>query len=76
MAAKRPKKVQTVKDETYSELEMYCIWLHEYYGSLLKAGFRSDVAMTLMMDKSSYPDWIKYGKITEKDIEDYLDGDE
>ncbi len=35
MAARKPRKkkpvkrVRTVKDESYTELEMYCIWLNE-----------------------------------------------
>jgi hypothetical protein len=73
MAAPRKKKVATVKNESYSELEMYCIWLHEYYTSLTRAGFKSDLALTLIMEKNSYPEWITYGKI---DIEKYLEEDE
>ncbi len=56
------KKVATVADESYTALEQYCIWLNEYYKSLRKAGFAADVAMTVMMDKTSYPDWIPYKK--------------
>lgn len=61
-ANKKPsrKKVQTVADESYTPLEQYCIWLNEYYRALRKAGFAVDVAMTIMMDKESYPDWVPY----------------
>lgn len=78
MAAKRkPVAVKkTVADENYSELDMYCIWLNEYYKSLLRAGFKPDVAMTVMMDKESYPDWIKYGKPTQDQIRKYLEDED
>lgn len=68
MAAPRKKptpKVKTVSDEAYSELEMYCIWLNEYYTSLKKAGFAHDVAMAIMMDSDSYPDWVSYKPVTD-----------
>ena len=29
-ATAKKKQVETVKDESYTELEMYCIWLNEY----------------------------------------------
>lgn len=75
MAARKrtPAKVKTVADENYSELEMYCIWLHEYYNALLRAGFKYDVAITVMMDKTSYPDWVQYKMPREVDIQNYMD---
>ena len=73
MATPRKRKVKTVADENYSELDMYCIWLHEYYGSLVRAGFKSDLALGLVIDKASYPSWVKYKLPTEKDIERYMD---
>ena len=47
-----------VMDDTYSALEMYCIGLNEYYKALRKAGFSTDIAMAMIMDKASYPDWL------------------
>ena len=83
MAARKPpkkkqsaKRVRTVKDESYTELEMYCIWLKEYYQSLLKAGFKSDVALTFVMDKGSYPSWVSYKAPTEDEIKRMLDEDD
>jgi hypothetical protein len=70
------KRVRTVKDESYTELEMYCIWLNEYYHSLLKAGFKSDVALTFVMDKGSYPSWVNYKSPTEDEIKRMLDEDD
>jgi hypothetical protein len=70
------KQVETVKDESYTELEMYCIWLNEYYGSLLKAGFKTDIALSLLMDKTSYPSWVPYRVPTEEELGKYLDEDD
>lgn len=70
------KKVKTVEDEQYSELEIYCIWLNEYYSSLLKAGFKADIALSIIMDKDSYPAWVNFRLPTDTDIKKYLDEDE
>lgn len=79
MATKKPvkaKKVSTVKDESFTELDMYCIWLDEFYRSMKKAGLPDGIALGLLSDKSSYPDWIKYGKITDAAIVKHLEEDE
>jgi hypothetical protein len=76
MAARKKRIVKTVANEQYSELEMYCIWLHEYYNALLRAGFKSDIAMTVMMDKTSYPDWVEYKMPKEIDIQNYMDDED
>jgi hypothetical protein len=73
MAARKKRTVETVANEEYSRLEMYCIWLNEYYNALLRAGFKSDIAMTVMMDKMSYPDWVEYKMPKDTDIQNYLD---
>jgi hypothetical protein len=69
----RRRKPHTVENEEYTALEMYCIWLNEYYNSLLRAGFKSDLALSFVMDKSSYPNWIDYKSPTEDEIKKYLD---
>jgi hypothetical protein len=83
MAARKPqkkkqpvKRVRTVKDESYTELEMYCIWLNEYYHALLKSGFKSDVALTFVMEKSSYPSWVSYKSPSEDEIKRMLEEDD
>lgn len=81
MAARKPKKqppkrVRTIKNESYSELEMYCIWLNEYYNSLIKAGFKSELALSFVMDKSSYPNWVSYRSPSEDEIKRMLDEDD
>lgn len=80
MAARKPqrkkaqpvKRVRTVKDESYTELEMYCIWLNEYYHALLKSGFKSDLALAFVMEKSSYPSWVNYKSPSEDEIKRML----
>jgi hypothetical protein len=69
----RARKPRTVQNEEYTALEMYCIWLNEYYNSLLKAGFKSDLALSFVMDKTSYPNWVEYKAPTEDEIKKYLD---
>lgn len=76
MATPRKRKPRTVTDESYSALEMYCIWLHEYYVSLRRAGFPIDVAMSLIIDKDSYPSWVDYGNPSEDDIRNYLEDED
>lgn len=81
MAARKPRKkpvkrVRTVKDESYTELEMYCIWLNEYYHALLKSGFKSDLALAFVMEKSSYPSWVNYRSPSEDEIKRMLDEDD
>lgn len=74
--ATRKKKVETVDTNEYNRLEMYCIWLNEYYTSLLRAGFKHDVALALIIDKDSYPDWVEWKLPTNTDIAKYMDEDE
>ena len=47
-----------VQDDTYSPLEQYCITLNEYWKALKRSGFTDSIAMALLMDRDSYPDWI------------------
>ena len=74
---KKPvRKPRTVVNEEYTELEMYAIWLHEFYQTLIKAGFKSEVAMALIMDKDSFPDWAKHGNITEADVQKFIEDED
>lgn len=79
MATSRKRKVaprDTMENDSYNRLEMYCIWLNEFYNALLKAGFKSDVAMTIMIDKESYPDWVEWRIPSINEISKYMDEDE
>ena len=74
--AAKPKRVATVKTNEYSQLEMYCIWLNEFYEGLRTAGFKHDIALAIMMDKDSYPAWVDFRIPTDIDVNKYLDEDE
>lgn len=75
MAKPRQKKV--IDLDTYSALDAYCIALNEYYKSLRRAGFSTDTAFWMILDKDSFPDWILPAKPIEKigDV-DYEDDDD
>lgn len=70
------KRVATVDNEEYSKLEIYCIWLNEFYTALKRAGFRHDLALAIMMDKDSYPAWVDFRIPTIDEIQQNLDEDE
>lgn len=81
MAAQKKKptprrRVQTVDTNEYNKLEMYCIWLHEYYSTLVRTGFKHDIALALIIEKDSYPDWVEWKIPTDADISKYMDEDE
>jgi len=71
-----PKKVQVVDTNEYNRLEIYCIWLNEYYTTLKRAGFNDDMAFWLITNKDSYPDWVNFKLPTNNQIADYMDEDE
>jgi hypothetical protein len=80
-ARKKPVKrttVKTVRDESYSRLELYCIAMNEYYKALRVAGFPTDVCMTVMMDRSSWPDWMlpDIGMPNKMDPLEYIDDED
>jgi alpha-L-arabinofuranosidase len=52
------RKKKTDQYEGYTALESYCIGIHEFYQALRKAGFTTDICMSMIMDKNSYPDWL------------------
>jgi hypothetical protein len=55
---------------------MYCIWLNEFYTSLIRAGFKHDIALALVVDKEAYPEWVEWKLPTNLDIAKYMDEDE
>jgi hypothetical protein len=72
------KRVRTVKNPFHSKLEVYAIWLNEYYNALKAAGFPEDICLSLVMDKESYPAWVNFelpkdidaSKFTDEEDED------
>lgn len=52
------KQTKALEDQGYSALDAYCIGLHEFYKALRKAGFPDSISISLIMEKSAYPDWL------------------
>ena len=75
MAGKR----KVIDLDTYNALDAWAIGLHEMYRALRRAGFSTDIALGLIMDKEAYPDWILPAKPVEKigtiDPEEFEDDD-
>lgn len=65
MAARKKATPKTDINESYSELEMYCIWLNEYYTALRKAGFDHSMAAMFVTEKTSFPDWISFKPVKD-----------
>ena len=59
------RKAKSIEDQLYSPLESYCIGLHEYYKALRKAGFATDICLSMIQDPISYPDWILPKRIND-----------
>ena len=88
MAARKPIKKAVAKkatatrvrkkndDEAFTPLEQYCIALNEYFKALKRAGFPESICMTMVMDKSTYPDWILPKPINPDIPAPYEDEDE
>lgn len=70
------RTTKAVESNEYNKLDMYCIWLNEFYTSLLRSGFKHDVALALIIEKESYPDWVNFKLPTDLDISKYMDEDE
>ena len=41
--------------EAYSLLDQYCIGLNEYYKSLRRAGFTTEMALAILLEPMTYP---------------------
>ena len=41
--------------EAYSLLDQYCIGLNEYYKSLRRAGFTTEMALAILLEPLTYP---------------------
>jgi hypothetical protein len=52
------KATKQLEEQGYSKLDAYCIGLHEFYKSLKRAGFPDSICMSMIMEKSAYPDWL------------------
>jgi hypothetical protein len=70
---KTVKRIRTVKTIEHTKLEVYAIWLNEYYNSLKAAGFPEDICLSLIMDKESYPAWVNFEIPKDINPSKYLD---
>jgi hypothetical protein len=43
---------------------------------LLRSGFKHDVALALIIEKDSYPEWVNFKLPTDLDVSKYMDEDE
>ena len=62
--------------DTYNALDAWAISLHEMYRALRRAGFSTDIAMGLIVEKDAYPDWILPTLPNKIDPLPYEDDDE
>ena len=44
--------------DTYNALDAWAISIHEMYRALRRAGFEVDICLAIIVEPSSYPDWI------------------
>jgi len=72
--AKRATKV--LEEQDYSALDAYCIALHEFYKSLRRAGFSTDMAFWMLQEKSTYPAWILPDPVDPEKFGTYEDEDD
>jgi hypothetical protein len=74
MAKPRQKKV--IDLDTYAALDAYAICLHEYYGSLRRAGFSCDHALYMITAPQTYPATILPSPNWLPDMPDYYDDED
>lgn len=70
------RKKQVIDLGTYNALDAHAIALNEWYKSLRKAGFSTDMALGIIVEKSSFPDWILPTSPNKIDSLPYEDDDE
>lgn len=72
-------KKKVIDLDTYNALDAWAISLQEMYRALIRAGFKADMAMGIIMERDAYPDWILPAKPIEKigsiDPDEYEDDD-
>ena len=77
MAPPKKKPVtrkRTVRDNEYTKLDEYCIWLHEYHKALRRAGFSNENALWMIATKESFPDWVDTPN--KQDIANHIEDEE
>jgi len=70
------RKKQVIDLETYNALDAHAIALNEWWKSLRKAGFSTEIALAIIVEKSAFPDWILPTSPNKIDSLPYEDDDE
>lgn len=70
------RKKQVIDLGTYSAMDAWAISLNEWYKSLRRAGFSTDLALGIILERDSFPDWILPKLPNKIDPMPYEDDDE
>lgn len=70
------RKKQVIDLNTYSALDAHAIALNEWYKSLRRAGFSTDMALGIILESDAFPDWILPKLPNKIDPMPYEDDDE
>jgi hypothetical protein len=70
------RKKQVIDLGTYSALDAHAIALNEWYKSLRRAGFSTDMALGIILERDAFPDWILPKLPNKIDPMPYEDDDE
>ena len=70
------RKKQVIDHGTYSAMVAWAIALNEWYKSLRRAGFSTDLALGIILERDSFPDWILPKLPNRIDPMPYEDDDE
>jgi len=70
------RKKQVIDLGTYSAMDAWAIALNEWYKSLRRAGFSTDLALGIILERDSFPDWILPKLPNQIDPKPYEDDDE
>ena len=70
------KATKALEDQGFSKLDAYCIGMYEFWLALKKGGFAEDLALAILIEPSSYPQWILPDPVDPEKFGDYLDEDD
>jgi hypothetical protein len=70
------RKKQVIDLGAYSAMDAWAIALNEWYKSLRRAGFSTDLALGIILERDSFPDWILPKLPNRIDPMPYEDDDE
>jgi hypothetical protein len=70
------RRKQVIDLGAYSAMDAWAIALNEWYKSLRRAGFSTDLALGIILERDSFPDWILPKLPNKIDPMPYEDDDE